>query len=231
VCIPFGRRRHAKAHGAGARFSPGGTGVTGIPRRDRIIEAARQVFAERGLAGATLRAIAACAGCTTGAIYPHFSGKQEIYAEILNGILDALLAAMAREIAADADDRARLRGAASAFLDFYLDRPVEIGLALYLFDGIAPTGLTPRLNRELNAKVIATLRLFEDLIRRICGGLLAEDDLRSEGAMLFSYLMGLIIVHHTGRVRVIGRPSRQLLARHVAGLIDRLERRRADAHC
>jgi TetR/AcrR family transcriptional regulator len=199
-------------------------------RRNLIIEAARRVFAERGLAGASLRTIAAAAGCTTGAIYPYFSGKEEIYAEILNESLDTLRLGMEQRVAASADDPSRLHGAAAAFLDYYLERPVEIGLSLYLFDGVRPTGLTPQLNRDLNGKLMAAIRILEELICRIGGGMTKEEE-RTEGAMLFSYLMGLTIVHHTGRTRVIERTSPQLLIRHVDDLIERLQRAATAKRC
>jgi AcrR family transcriptional regulator len=199
-------------------------------RRGLIIEAARRVFAERGLAGASLRTIATAAGCTTGAIYPYFSGKEEIYAEILSESLDTLRLGMEQRIAEAANDPSRLRGATAAFLDYYLQRPVEIGLSLYLFDGVRPTGLTPQLNRELNGKLMAAIRLLEDLIRRIAGEM-TEQEGHTEGAMLFSYLMGLTIVHHTGRTRIIKHTSPQLLARHIDHLIERLQRIAQSGRC
>ncbi|MBL4906594.1 MAG: helix-turn-helix transcriptional regulator [Sneathiella sp.] len=47
-------------------------------RRQKILEAATRVFEKVGLANASMRAIALEAGCTTGAIYPIFSGKEDI---------------------------------------------------------------------------------------------------------------------------------------------------------
>ena len=60
-------------------------------RRQVIIDAARRVFERAGLEGASIRMIAAEAGCTTGAIYPWFAGKEEVYAAILAGSLDRLV--------------------------------------------------------------------------------------------------------------------------------------------
>src|SRR5207244_347788 len=53
-------------------------------RRRLIVDAARLVFERVGLEGASIRTIAQAAGCTTGAIYPHFQGKEEIYAAVLS---------------------------------------------------------------------------------------------------------------------------------------------------
>jgi AcrR family transcriptional regulator len=46
--------------------------------RERLVDAAAQVFAERGYDGAGVQEIARRAGLTTGAIYSRFSGKAEL---------------------------------------------------------------------------------------------------------------------------------------------------------
>src|SRR5215831_8075722 len=48
------------------------------PTRERLIDAAAQVFAERGYDRAGVQEIARRAGLTTGAIYGRFSGKAEL---------------------------------------------------------------------------------------------------------------------------------------------------------
>jgi AcrR family transcriptional regulator len=48
-------------------------------RRDQIAEAARHVFAVRGLAGARTREIAKAANVTETVLYRHFSSKEEVF--------------------------------------------------------------------------------------------------------------------------------------------------------
>ena len=48
-----------------------------------ILDAATRIFARDGMAAASMRAIAAEAGCTTGAIYPVFSSKEAVAASVL----------------------------------------------------------------------------------------------------------------------------------------------------
>jgi AcrR family transcriptional regulator len=62
--------------------------------RQRILDAAREVFAEQGLEGASLRAIAARAGYTPAALYFHFDSREAIYAELLRASLADLAAAI-----------------------------------------------------------------------------------------------------------------------------------------
>lgn len=52
--------------------------MSGDPTRDRLIEAAGAVFAEKGYDGAGVQEIARRAGFTTGAIYGRFRGKADL---------------------------------------------------------------------------------------------------------------------------------------------------------
>lgn len=51
--------------------------------RDRILDAAAVVLAERGVAHATTRSIAAAAGCSEALLYKHFATKQQIFVSVL----------------------------------------------------------------------------------------------------------------------------------------------------
>jgi AcrR family transcriptional regulator len=51
-------------------------------RRQRILEAARDEFLALSYDGATLRAIARAAHVTTGSLYHHFTGKDELFVEV-----------------------------------------------------------------------------------------------------------------------------------------------------
>lgn len=56
--------------------------------RERILDAAETLFAERGLRGTAVRDIAQAVGLTPGSLYNHFEGKQDLYeAVIARGVL------------------------------------------------------------------------------------------------------------------------------------------------
>ena len=88
-----------------ASFAKDWSDVVKGAKRELLLRAARDEFAEQGLEGATMRGIALRAGCTTGAIYPLFDSKEAIYAELLKQSLAALDAYVAEAVAAVERDR------------------------------------------------------------------------------------------------------------------------------
>jgi AcrR family transcriptional regulator len=58
-------------------------GVTAADTRDRLLEAAAEVFAARGYDGTRVADIAAAAGVSNGAMYAHFSSKADLLVEAL----------------------------------------------------------------------------------------------------------------------------------------------------
>src|SRR5690606_39901346 len=100
-------------------------------RRQLILEAAQRVFQRDGLEKTTVRAIAKEAGCTTGAFYPWFDGKEAIYAELLEASLERLRARL--ETALAPDDAGAARRVIEAFFGYYAERATEFSLGMYLF--------------------------------------------------------------------------------------------------
>ena len=73
---------------------PGKRAKRGRPIGDRetksgeLIEAARYVIAREGYAGASLRKVAARAGCSTGAVTYYFANKEEMVAKVAHALFD-----------------------------------------------------------------------------------------------------------------------------------------------
>jgi AcrR family transcriptional regulator len=68
-----------------------GARANGREARDELLNAALQVFAERGYRQASVDEIAAAAGYSKGALYWHFSGKEELLTTLLDERIDAPL--------------------------------------------------------------------------------------------------------------------------------------------
>jgi AcrR family transcriptional regulator len=78
-------------------------------RRALVLDAARAVFAEHGVEGASIRVIAKRAGYTAGAIYSYFDSKEAIYAALLRESLERLQQAVDAARASRASPTGRLR--------------------------------------------------------------------------------------------------------------------------
>ena len=70
--------------------------------RDVLVAAATEVFAQRGFEGASLDEIAEAAGFTRGAIYKHFTGKEELFFAVTERTNQAIIEAF-RQVAPTTD--------------------------------------------------------------------------------------------------------------------------------
>ena len=62
--------------------------------RDALVQAAAEVFAERGFHGASLDEVAAVAGFTKGAVYSNFKGKDDLFLAVLESRYESGMAAL-----------------------------------------------------------------------------------------------------------------------------------------
>jgi AcrR family transcriptional regulator len=199
-------------------------------RRSLVLDAARSAFIELGLEGASLREIAKRAGYTPGAIYSYFASKEEVYGALLAESLERLNERVSAAEPAPVVSRsaaaqrlalqAAVRAQATAFFDFYRDSPRDLDLGFYLFHGMQPRGLTPALNKQLNARL-------HDALAPVQAGLsalgLGVTDARSEVAALFAHIVGLLLLSHTGRIRMFHQEPLALFERYLEALLARAE--------
>ncbi len=96
-------------------------------RRDEILRAAAQLFAERGSRAVGVDDVGAAVGVTGPAIYRHFASKDAMLAEMLLRISETLLAGGTDRVADVGDDAAaQLRALIAFHVDFALDNPALI---------------------------------------------------------------------------------------------------------
>ncbi|MEM9060403.1 MAG: TetR/AcrR family transcriptional regulator [Pseudomonadota bacterium] len=182
------------------------------PRRRRILDAARTVFAERGGLSAGLRPIAAEAGCTTGAIYAVFSSKEEIYGALLEESLSDLATRVATAVAREVQADTALRAAGTAFFQYYQENPFEQSLGLYLFERDGRKGLGTAWDERLNARLGETLAIFKACFRRLGAPDTASDPTATRLAdSFFAALLGVLSMSAAGRDRSIGTSAETIL--------------------
>jgi AcrR family transcriptional regulator len=186
-------------------------------KRELILDAARKVFEADGLEGASLRAIAAAAGYTPAALYFHFESKEAIYAEVLRGSLADLEQAVNRSVARTKTPVDRLRAAAMAFFRYYSDNPRDLDLGFYLFrGGMKPHGLGKERDDMLNAALESALRPIAEAALALGA---RREEARASMADIFAHAAGLLLLAHTGRIRMFGASALNLMERFVEGAI------------
>jgi AcrR family transcriptional regulator len=182
-------------------------------KRELILDAARQVFEADGLDGASLRAIAAGAGYTPAALYFHFESKEAIYAEVLRISLTNLGQAVSRALSRARTPADRLRAAAMAFFCYYADNPRDLDLGFYLFrGGMKPQGLGKERDDILNAALESALEPIADAAQVLGAG---REEARWLMADIFAHAAGLLLLAHTGRIRMFGASASQLMERFI----------------
>ncbi|MGR3572960.1 TetR/AcrR family transcriptional regulator [Brevirhabdus sp.] len=189
-----------------------------------ILDAARRVFEQRGLEGASLRAIAAEAGYTAAALYFHFDSKEAVYAALLAASLEELRLAVAGAAAPTDSPQDRLRAAAMGFFDFYERRPRDLELGFYLLHGggMSPRGVGRDRDAALNRALTGALAPIGAATRELGGGETAANRVM---AGCFAHATGLLLLEHTRRIRLFDVAPRDLMTSYVEDRIAELERR------
>jgi AcrR family transcriptional regulator len=161
--------------------------------RQRILDAAREMFVRRGYEATTMRAIAQRIEYTPTAIYHHFRNKEALFTELSTFDFLALVAAFQR-IGRIADPVERLRRLGEAYVDFAVEHPMQYQL---MFMTRHPTAA--------DVKDITRGDPGEDayaFLRDICAAAIVTGRLRPEfrdaeelGQMVWSALHGLLALH------------------------------------
>lgn len=196
-------------------------------KRSQILSAARSVFIEFGLEAVSMREIARRAGYTAGAIYSYFTSKEEIYGALLAESLERLnefvnnseLAAPSKELGSPKNDFLVLQKSALAFYQFYRDNPRDLDLGFYLFQGLKPRGLTNEWDVELNARLRDALRPQELALSKLG---FSKKEVDTEVTAIFAHIVGVLLLNHTGRIRMFGKGADELIMHYLDNLALRL---------
>jgi AcrR family transcriptional regulator len=128
-------------------------------RREKIITAAVEEFAEHGYDDASMRRIGRAAGVSRSVLYDHFSSKGELYFTVLASTHTDLLSHLSAALVSDAPMEARWRRCADSLFKFAEDRPRSMRL---LFPDRAP--VDPVVSAEYRRLLTESNRLVAKLI-------------------------------------------------------------------
>jgi AcrR family transcriptional regulator len=97
----------------------------GEATREALIGAARDLFGRRGYAETALDAIAAAAGMTKGALYHHFSGKEELFGVVFERVKRELSSQIASALQSRIDPWTDIIAACRTYIEIHTDPAVE----------------------------------------------------------------------------------------------------------
>jgi AcrR family transcriptional regulator len=92
---------------------------------ERLMMAARELFAEKGYVATSTEDVIAAAGVTRGALYHHFDGKAALFKAVFEREEEALAARVMKVAQAEKRGMPSLRAGARAFLEACLDPTVR----------------------------------------------------------------------------------------------------------
>jgi len=121
----------------------GQTAAVEIASRDKILDAAEDLFARRGFAGIGMREVAEIAGLGKSSLFHHFKSKAQLYAAVAVRILDIFDRRLTAALAAGGDPVTRFDRWIDVLIDTFAEHPTSARLLLRsLFEDDDLTGAT-----------------------------------------------------------------------------------------
>ncbi len=90
--------------------------------RQKVLEAAKRLFMQRGYEGATMRDIAADAGLSTGALFANFADKADLFNEVILTDFEIQHERIAKAIAGADTAKAKIMAMMSSGYEFHLSQ-------------------------------------------------------------------------------------------------------------
>ncbi len=162
-----------------------------LQRRQDILDAAREVFWQRGYVRTTMPQIAEAAELAPGTLYLYFESKTALYVELLMEGYDELLQRVREQVAEGGTPRRQAEGMIDAFFGFARDCPEYFDIIFFVLQmevgGTRQGALPPAQVEGLKAK--------EDACKELAARILAEGGAPRSAATIdavWSMLVGTI---------------------------------------
>ncbi len=134
--------------------------------RDKILEAAKQAFSEKGFDGVSMEEIAQRAGIRKALIYYYFPSKEDLFEEVWNSALEELENHIFREIEGENYYVRKIKRFLRAYIDFVTSRK-DISKVIQkekasILDEENSDGLKLRLKERYESFVEKVVKLIEE---------------------------------------------------------------------
>ncbi|MEO5925978.1 MAG: CerR family C-terminal domain-containing protein [Bryobacteraceae bacterium] len=187
--------------------------------RQRLLQAATEVFGEKGYDAATIRDICGRANANVALVNYHFGDKMELYTEVLVNAFRPPEGAPPPPPSATPEES--IRKIIRAMLDKALDQSDQASLRyrLMLHEYAHPSAATPRV-------IDLTLRPVYDLLRKQIGTIAGVDPDSDQARLHVHSILGQVI-HYTRSSTVVAAlwpdlkmtpEQREMIAEHIAGI-------------
>jgi AcrR family transcriptional regulator len=177
-----------------------------IPVREKILDAAEELFARRGFAGVGLSELAEAVGLGKSSLFHHFRSKAQLYAAVVERILIDIENALVRALAAGGSPVERLDRWIDTIIDLLGERPAHSRLLLRsMFEDDELSGAL----EEEQAADRALARILEAVGNLLREGM-ARGELRAASIPhTLQSMIGMIVYHFASGdfgSEVLGRP-------------------------
>jgi|SRR5579871_1492299 AcrR family transcriptional regulator len=167
--------------------------------RQRLLDAAEEVFAEKGYHGAVVEDIIRASDSSKGGFYFHFPNKQGIFLALIDALVPKLASAVDRAIANETDPMAQMDAALRTVLETF-SRHRKLSKIL-LVEAVG-------LGHGFDEKLMHTRGYFAAMIRRyldraVAAGAIAPMDTETVSWAWFGAINELVV-----RWLVIGKPEK-----------------------
>jgi AcrR family transcriptional regulator len=185
-----------------------------------VLRAARQLFAERGYEGTSIRAITALAGANLGAVTYHFRTKERLYEAVLEGVTGPLLVRLREAAAASSSPLGGIEAVIRSVLEHRHRNPDWPSLMLHEL----------ALDRTLPAPVRRTMQevfqIVSGLVRRGQeeGSIVDGDPMLLALSIISQPLYFALVqrrLHDAFGLDVESRATRQRIADHIVRVVRR----------
>jgi AcrR family transcriptional regulator len=191
-------------------------------RVERILDAARKLFVEKGYLGATMRDIALQAELSTGAIYVYFSGKDEIYEKVCEEAFRIVIDLIKEAALEEGTPRDRINAIAQHYFTFYTDYAEYFEMLTFHDLGFTRRGQSEHLRERLKDLTAQAIEIIEGVVSEgiATGDFSARLDSVQASFNLWAGLEGILILDMMGYLRNFSLPLENLVKSQLELLLE-----------
>ncbi len=160
-------------------------------RQASLVQAAVRLAAEHSPADVTTGDLARAVGITQGAVFRHFSSKEDVWLAVMDWTAESLLGELRAAAASEPHPLAALQAVFKVHVAFVIRHP---GVPRLIFQELQHAGDTP-----LKARVRGLMQRYRELVTHLLvqareqGQLLPEADLESATVLFVGSVQGLVM--------------------------------------